>query len=343
MQSRISRRSLLALASAQAATLLLGACTQGVRLPTPTPTPVRTAPTGTATLPPILGPSNRPATQASPSIPASASAAATASRSAATASPARATADASPAVQQAVKVEVREYLVPRGTTPHDVAPAPDGSVWYTGQLAGELGRLDPATGTIREIKLGQGSAPHGVIVGPDGAPWVTDGGLNAIVRVDPITEKVQLFPLPNSRANASLNTAVFDRAGILWFTGQSGIYGTLNPAAGALQVFSAPRGAGPYGITVTPGGAIYYASLAGNYVGRIDPNTGQVPSSSRPRASRARGASGPTCAGVSGSVSGTPAKSLSTTRRRTTGASGSSPARNRRPTPSTWTTATSSG
>jgi virginiamycin B lyase len=169
---------------------------------------------------------------------------------------------------------VREYAVPAGSGPHDVAPAPDGTVWYTAQRSGELGRLDPATGTTRQIKLGAGSAPHGVIVGPDGAPWVTDGGLNAILRVDPATSDVRRFPLPAGRPNANLNTATFDARGTLWFTGQNGIYGRLDPQTGAMTVFDAPRGAGPYGITTTPDGAVYYASLAGNYLGRIDPQTG---------------------------------------------------------------------
>jgi streptogramin lyase len=103
--------------------------------------------------------------------------------------------DVSPATApRAQTVTLQEYVVPRGAGPHDVAPAPDGTVWYTAQRSGELGRLDPATGATRQIKLGGGSAPHGVIVGPDGAPWVTDGGLNAIVRVDPQTGRVQVYP-----------------------------------------------------------------------------------------------------------------------------------------------------
>ena len=97
---------------------------------------------------------------------------------------------------------IQEYPVPAGSHPHDVAPAPDGAVWYTAQRLGELGRLDPATGETHHIPLGSGSAPHGVIVGPDGAAWVTDGGLNAIVRVDPETEEVRVFPLPRQ---ASMN------------------------------------------------------------------------------------------------------------------------------------------
>jgi virginiamycin B lyase len=43
-----------------------------------------------------------------------------------------------------------------------------------------------------------------------------------------------------------------------------------------MQVWSAPNGRGPYGITVTPDGSIYYASLAGSYVGRINPDTGEA-------------------------------------------------------------------
>jgi virginiamycin B lyase len=172
------------------------------------------------------------------------------------------------------RLSIRELPVPAGSHPHDVSPAADGGIWYTAQASGKLGHLDPTTGAIREIVLGPGSAPHGVITGPDDAPWITDAGLNAIVRVDPATGVVRRFPLPPERARANLNTAVFDRAGSLWFTGQAGVYGRLDPATGALRVFDAPRGRGPYGITATPDGTVWYASLAGNHIARVDPATG---------------------------------------------------------------------
>jgi len=165
---------------------------------------------------------------------------------------------------------LQEYSVPRGSRPHDVAPALDGGVWYTAQGSGALGWLNPATGETRHIALGTGSAPHGVIVGPDGAPWITDSGLNSIVRVDPATAEVRRFPLAAESGKANLNTATIDGQGVLWFTGQSGIYGRLDPAVGQAEVFPAPRGPGPYGITTTPGGEVYYASLAGNHIARID-------------------------------------------------------------------------
>jgi virginiamycin B lyase len=177
---------------------------------------------------------------------------------------------------QAAASPLREYAVPMGSHPHDVAPAPDGTVWYSAQTAGELGRLDPATGKIQHVKLGEGSAPHGVIVGSDGAAWATDGGLNAIVRVSPDGATVKRFPLPAGRTQNDLNTAAFDKHGLLWFTGQAGIYGRLTLGTGRVEIWDAPRGRGPYGITVTPSGGIYFASLAGSYVGRIDPETAKV-------------------------------------------------------------------
>lgn len=175
--------------------------------------------------------------------------------------------------QGAASVRIQSYAVPAGAHPHDVAPAQDGSVWYTAQPLGALGRLDPATGKTTHIPLGRDAAPHGVIVGPDGAAWITDGGQNAIVRVDPATRALKRFPLPPGHPNANLNTAVFDAQGHLWFTGQNGVYGELDPV-GRIRMFDAPNGAGPYGITITPGGDVYYASLAGNYIARIDKATG---------------------------------------------------------------------
>jgi virginiamycin B lyase len=172
--------------------------------------------------------------------------------------------------------DVTEYAVPKGAHPHDVAPAPDGGVWYTAQHSGELGYLDPKSGKTRHIALGRGSAPHGVIVGPDGAPWITDSGLNAIVRVDPKSNKVKVFPLPKDTPNVNLNTATFDQHGVLWFTGQRGYYGRLDPKTGKIEVFEAPRGRGPYGICTAPDGSVYYASLAGSHIAHIDTKSGNA-------------------------------------------------------------------
>ena len=248
-------RSVLALFVVTAVVSIASGCGGGDSEPAATTT--ANSPTTQPEATDTVVPSATPAPATSTALPA-----------ATTAQP---TATSTPISADQLTLEV--FPVPSGSAPHDVAPAPDGRVWYG---AGALGWLDPDTGETGHIPLGAGSRPHGVIVGPDGAAWVTDGGLNAIVRVDPITETVVVFPLPADRPNASLNTATFDLEGRLWFTGQNGVIGRLDPDTGDLAVFDAPRGRGPYGIATTPAGEVYFASLAGSYIGRIDLESGAV-------------------------------------------------------------------
>ncbi|HZV98172.1 MAG TPA: hypothetical protein VFF74_04205 [Methylophilaceae bacterium] len=170
------------------------------------------------------------------------------------------------------------FVVARGSHPHDVAAASkaDGPIYFTGQKVGKLGILDPKSGKFEEVELGPKSAPHGVIIGPDHAAWITDSGQNAIVRFDPKSRAVKSWALPKEAANANLNTLTFDRQGRVWFTGQSGFYGRLVPATGEMKVWKAPRGVGPYGITTTPGGEVFYASLAGNHIAHINLESGNA-------------------------------------------------------------------
>jgi virginiamycin B lyase len=176
----------------------------------------------------------------------------------------------------AAQYTVAEFPVPAGSHPHDVAPAPDGGVWYTAQYGGALGRLDPATGKTVHVPLGQASAPHGVIVGPDGAAWGTDGGLNAVVRVDPAGGAPRVYALPAGSPRINMNTAAFDGRGRLWFTGQAGYYGSVDPGNARAELFRAPGGPGPYGIDAGPDGIPWYASLAGSHIARIDPADGRA-------------------------------------------------------------------
>jgi len=49
---------------------------------------------------------------------------------------------------------INEFDVPTPKSrPHDPAVVPDGSLWYTGQMANKLGRLDPATGKLGNSHL----------------------------------------------------------------------------------------------------------------------------------------------------------------------------------------------
>src|SRR5262249_1447257 len=110
----------------------------------------------------------------------------------------------------------------------------------------------------------------------DARAGVPAGGQTVAPGVYPITKGVRLYPLPATGRGANLNTASFDRLGMLWFTGQSGIYGRVDPASGEVRVWSAPRGPGPYGITTTPDGRVFYASLAGSHIAEINLETGEA-------------------------------------------------------------------
>ena len=195
---------------------------------------------------------------------------------------------------------VQAYDVPDGSRPHDVAPADDGGVWFTGQRAGFLGHFNPSTQAVKQVPLGEGSAPHGVIVGPDGAAWVTDGGLNAIVRVDSTTHEVRSYPLPTGREGANLNTASFDRDGMLWFTGQAGVYGQLDPRTGSMTVYDAPRGLGRTALPRHPAVRSITPLWRATTSGALTPRPARRQCSNPQRHSRAPVASGRTAPDGSG-------------------------------------------
>ena len=181
-----------------------------------------------------------------------------------------------PAVAQGGKMQSWPLGTQRRTGIHDIAPAPDGGVWLTAQASGHLGWFDPKSGRTELIALGTGSSPHGVIQGPDKAAWITDSGQNAIVRVGWPDRKVQVMRLPPGTAYANLNTCAFDGDGDLWFTGQAGVFGKVAVKTGEVTVKEAPRGRGAYGICSTPGGDVWFCSLANSYIARIDRRTGEA-------------------------------------------------------------------
>ena len=249
-----------------------------------------------------------------------------------------------PARAQDTPVRITYFEARPGARSRDVAFAPDGSVWYCGQRDGTLTRLDPEDGALHPVSLGPGAAPHGVVWGPDEAFWITEGGQNAIARLDPRDDSVSLIPLPSAFARANLNTGVFDRDGIYWFTGQNGVYGRVDPASGRLDAWPSPGGRGPYGITVTPGGDVWYASLAGSHIARIDRATGASEMLAPPTPQQgARAGSGRTPSGASGSARGTPARSASMTPPTAPGGNGGCRVRGRAPMPSMSTSGTRCG
>src|SRR5271166_2599715 len=89
-------------------------------------------------------------------------------------------------------VQIREFEVPTPKSrPHDPALAPDGSLWYTGQEANKLGRLDPRTGEFKEYALKTAnSGPHGLVADKNGNIWFTAISGGYVGKLDPKTGEI---------------------------------------------------------------------------------------------------------------------------------------------------------
>ena len=120
-----------------------------------------------------------------------------------------------------VEVSIEEWLVPTaGSHPHDPLAAADGSIWYTGQMANLLGRLDPKTGEFKEYQLKTPqSGPHGLVADKEGDIWFTANFKGYIGKLDPNTGEIIVYSMPDPKARDP-HTPIFDQKGVLWFTVQ---------------------------------------------------------------------------------------------------------------------------
>jgi len=186
---------------------------------------------------------------------------------------------------------IREWIVPTlGSRPHDPLAAADGSIWWTGQWANVLGRLDPGTGAMKEFPLKTpDSGPHGLVEDRSGNIWFTGISMNRVGRLDPKTGQVTEYAMPDSQARGP-HTPIFDKKGRLWFTLQSGMVGRLIPETGVVKLVRTPSAnTYPYGIAVNSRGVPWYVDFRGNRLGSVDPETMTIreyalpDSGSRPR------------------------------------------------------------
>lgn len=174
-----------------------------------------------------------------------------------------------------LSIKFEEWVVPTlGQRARDPVEAADGSIWWVGQWADILGRLDPATGAIQEFALPPGAKPHSVTVGPDGGLWYTGNKNGTVGRMDPATGAFDVFPMPDPAARDP-HTAEFDAQGRLWFTlQQSNMIGRLDPATREVKLVATPTpGAKPYGIKMDASGNVWVACNGANCLLRLDPES----------------------------------------------------------------------
>jgi virginiamycin B lyase len=178
-----------------------------------------------------------------------------------------------------VEASIKEWPLPTpGSRPHDPMAARDGSIWYSGQLANLLGRLDPKTGEFKEYPLKRPqTAPHGLVEDRDGNIWFTGNFAGLIGKLDPKTGAVTEYKIPNPAAKDP-HTLIFDHEGILWFSvQQANVVGRLDPKTGEIRLVTPPTAkARPYGMAVNSKNVVFFVEFGSNKVASIDSQTMKI-------------------------------------------------------------------
>ncbi|MGA8621626.1 MAG: hypothetical protein WB660_24280 [Candidatus Sulfotelmatobacter sp.] len=178
-----------------------------------------------------------------------------------------------------LNVQIQEYEVPTAKSrPHDPAVAPDGSLWYTGQGANKLGRLDPKTGEFKEYALKtSNSGPHGLVADKDGNIWFTAISAGYVGKLNPKSGEIAEYR-PEDGTEIDPHTPVFDHDGILWFTNEETNYvGRLDPKNGKMTLVKVPTThAVPYGIVILPNNMPFFCEFGANKLASVDPGTMKI-------------------------------------------------------------------
>ena len=162
----------------------------------------------------------------------------------------------------AAAVVVTEWDVGRPTAMlHDIAVAPDGTIWAVDTGGDTLYELDPRTDRRSEFPIPTGNsqvggvfhgtgflqapgmeakvAPHSLQFAPDGTVWTTLCLGNKVAHFDPHTRKWQIFA--QKEGGVYPHTIRIDHKGRVWYTlAVSNGVGMIDPATGKQRLFKLP-------------------------------------------------------------------------------------------------------
>ncbi|HJP36720.1 MAG TPA: carboxypeptidase regulatory-like domain-containing protein [Gammaproteobacteria bacterium] len=200
--------------------------------------------------------------------------------------------------------KLREWRLDGTVVPHDAEYVHStGKIYLSEMFTGEVLETDLATGETLHFKLPADGlppggaftqaglpapygltiprAPHSLAEGADGKIYLTDSIGSAVTTFDPKTRAFENFQVGNGALYP--HTVRADAKGVIWFTiAFSEQVGRFDPKTRDMGVINLPEapslstpGASiPYGVAVSPiDGGIWYARLASDKIGRIDPET----------------------------------------------------------------------
>lgn len=162
----------------------------------------------------------------------------------------------------------------RGQRARDPVEAPDGAIWWTGQWADILTRLDPVSGEMREFALPAGSRAHTVTAAENGMIWYTGNGNGTMGRLDPASGEITVYEMPDPAAGDP-HSAIVAPDGRVYFTVQRGnMVGRVDPATGTVDLVTMPvEGSRPYGIKRAADGTIWVSANRSNRLYSLDPES----------------------------------------------------------------------
>jgi streptogramin lyase len=170
------------------------------------------------------------------------------------------------------------YTIPTSSAgAKEITRGPDGSLWFTENSAGKIGRLTPS-GSFTEWATPTGSrSPWGIAAGPDGNVWFTENSGNKVGRITrggTITE----FTIPT--ASSGPTGIVTGPDGNLWFLeNTANQIGRLTPGGTFTEYSSGlTANAGLTEITVGADGSLWFTENSANKVGKFvtDPGGSQA-------------------------------------------------------------------
>jgi len=174
-----------------------------------------------------------------------------------------------------VKFQIWKTPTP-GSRPHDPLATADGALWWSGQFANRLGRLDPKTGDMKEYPIPVRGGPHGLINDKDGNIWYGGNWGGHIGKLDVSTGEFKYYPMPDPKARDP-HTPLFDKNGILWFSVQNGGFmGRLDPKTGDIKLVApnGPPGQQPYALRfLSDGVRPWFSYFGSNKIATVDPQT----------------------------------------------------------------------
>jgi virginiamycin B lyase len=99
----------------------------------------------------------------------------------------------------------------------DLTYGPDGRLWFTAEDAGQIGRMNPASGAVTIFTHPQVRVPNEIIPGPGGDLWFTVRLGGRLGRMDPATGSIVTYQDPTDTVEGPIGLAE-GGDGNIWYT-----------------------------------------------------------------------------------------------------------------------------